>query len=159
MANRRLAPAAEQPADLRVLARERRMGQGPDREVPGGPPGLGGDPAAVEGAGAERRLAAAEGDRGGGRRARHAAYPRARGRDLLHDVRPRAGGPVLDPALRHGAVRFLRRARAEGLPAAAASARRATSAPTATSPGSRSSAWAPAATRRWCRSTRITTRT
>ena len=31
--------------------------------------------------------------------------------------------------------------------------------PTASSPGSRSSAWAPASTRRWCRSMPITTRT
>ena len=39
------------------------------------------------------------------------------------------------------------------------SARRTTAAPTASSPGKRSSAWAPASTRRWPRSTTTTTRT
>ncbi|KAF1857349.1 hypothetical protein Lal_00044852 [Lupinus albus] len=107
-------PGFRAARQLRLHPRERGVGEGPDRQVPGRPAGLRRDPAPVARPGAEWRLAAAEGDRGGGRGTRHAEDPRARGGDLLHDVRPGAGGPVLDPALRHGAMRFLRRPRAEG---------------------------------------------
>ena len=100
----------------------------------------------------------AEGDRGGRREARHGRHPRDGGRDLLHDVQPRPGGQVLHPVLRHDALRPARGG--EIKEGAGAPHRRG--APRHggrdCSPGSRSSAWAPAATRRWCRSTTTTTR-
>ena len=53
---------------------------------------------------------------------------------------------------------MLRGAEGSRRSARAGSASRTTSPPTAPCPGSRSSAWAPAATRRWCRSTMTITR-
>ena len=51
-------------------------------------------------AGAERRLAPAEGSRGGRREARHGCHPRDGGRDLLHDVQPRSRRPIFHSVLR-----------------------------------------------------------
>ena len=72
---------------------ESRLGQEPDREISGRPRRLRGAAGAVAGAGAGRRLAAAEGDRMRRRSAGHGEDPRARGRDLLHHVPAPAGRP------------------------------------------------------------------
>src|SRR5262249_6755461 len=73
--------------------RESHLGSQRDQGIPNWPPATGGDSTAVARAGTIRRLAAAEGDRGGGRHARHGENPRTRGRDLLHDVSALAGRP------------------------------------------------------------------
>ncbi len=52
MSVRRLAPKELQPASFAFSRREPRLGEGADREISGGPPGVGGDPDPVAGAGA-----------------------------------------------------------------------------------------------------------
>ena len=148
MANRRLA--ASPNSSRRNSPSRRRISPGRNKQIakyPEGRQGVGGDPAAVARAGAGRRLAAAEAAiRARRRHARHGAYPRARGRDLLHHVPARAGRQEGARAgLRHDAVHAARRRRAvQGLPPIASTRSRSMSRRTATSPGWRSSASAPA---------------
>src|ERR1700681_2855771 len=77
-------PRTTRPAAEGILlhGREQGLGRQGDRALSGGPPAIGGDPAAVARAGTGRRLAAAGGDRACRRDARHGEDPRARGRDL-----------------------------------------------------------------------------
>ena len=62
MSVRRLAE--KQPPSFAFTPENLRVGEGADREISARPAGVGGDPAAVARAGAGRRLAAADGDRG-----------------------------------------------------------------------------------------------
>ena len=83
-----------------------------DRQISAGPAGLGGDPAAVAGAGAGRRLAAADGDRGRG--ARSSACRTIRVLEVatfytMFNLEP--VGKLLHPVLRHDALRAARRRR------------------------------------------------
>ena len=107
-------PAASlnsQPESFAFTAENRAWAKREIAKYPAGPAGLGGDLAAVAGAGAGR-LGHQAGDRGRRRDARHAADPRARGRHLLHHVPPRAGRHEgARPGLRHDALLAARRRR------------------------------------------------
>ena len=71
MAVRKLAPEELQPTHFAFTSENEAFADEVIAKYPPRPAGLGGDRAAVARAGAERRLAAAEGDRGGRREARH----------------------------------------------------------------------------------------
>ena len=152
-------PRRRATRELRVHAREQGVGREGARQISARPASVRGARAVVAGADAKRRLALPGRDRESRRDARHAQHSRARDRDLLYDVQSVAGRAPLRAALRHDAVHAVRRRGHQGgLPRAhrrtgPCDRRRRCS------PGSRSSASAPAATRRWSRSTTTTTRT
>ena len=156
------SPPFEAAAELRLHAGNCGSGRDADRQISGRAAGERGDSdCSMAGAGAVRRLAAAR------RRSRRVAEMLGmatirvlRSRDLLHDVQSRAGRHDIHvqicgttPCMLRGSDDASRSLRAQ-----LGSARKTKSPPTACSPGSKSSAWAPASMRRWCRSTTITTR-
>ena len=156
---------AREPARrARAGPRALRGGRSP-RPGPGDPPGdealpaeaLGGDPGALGGA-APLRLVHARGDRAGrGRHGRHPRLPRVRGQ-LLRPLPPRARGRA--PGARLHQHQLL--ARAARTPARGLRGRRRRGGTgerrrTARSSSAASSAWAPATSRRWPRSTSATT--
>src|SRR6266478_5037933 len=113
-------PTRTAARELRLHAGESRLGEAGDRQISGGPAGLGGDPDPVAGPGAVRRLDAARGDRTRRGYARHGADPGARSRDLLHHVPARAGRSQSPrPVVRNDAVPVTRgRGAKTSLPAA-----------------------------------------
>src|ERR1041385_3525400 len=104
---------ASSPEGLRLYGGEPDLGREAGRKVPARSPAVGGDPAALAGAGTGGRLAVAEGDRACRRIPRDAEDPRARGRDLLHDVPALPGRKEGARAgVRHDAMPVARRGRA-----------------------------------------------
>ena len=152
--------AQDQPASFAFTPATLKARPGLDGQVPGRPPAVGGDRHPVAGAEAGG-LGLRAGHPRGRRAARHAGDPGAGDRHLLHHVHAGAGGRR-SPWSRSAAPRPARLrgvGRPAGASASASSARRTTAPPTASSTGRKSSAWAPAPTRRWPRSTTTTTRT
>ena len=152
MAVRRLAPPELQPKEFSFTAENAAWAKKQIAKISGRPPAIGDHSAAVARAGAARRLAAGGGDPPCLRDARHGAHPRARSRDLLHHV-PAASRAGRRPTCRSAAPRpacCAARRRSSTSATSASITIRFTSRPTAISPGKRSSASAPASTRRWC---------